>query len=183
VVSSANRHGREPLCRLGALPFREERFPLLRSALPNPPRSYGLMRQTSPLWPVLPSLLVPVCAGCDESLLRRGPSRRYLCVSVPRCLDPSPGGVLGAPPHCVPNTIGLPPVPMGRRTAKLRSATSERGGLRSCSHALMFRPRGLLPPRSLPPPCLYTGQPWRLRPSRTPVVTFLGIGYARRPNG
>ena len=28
-----------------------------------------------------------------------------------------------------------------------------------------------------------TGQPWRLRPSSTPVVTFRCIGYASRPNG
>src|SRR5215510_1498026 len=47
----------------------------------------------------------------------------------------------------------------------------------------MFRPRGLLPPRSLPPSCQDTRQPWRLRPSRTPVVTFRCIGYASRPNG
>jgi hypothetical protein len=113
VVSCVNRHGREPLCLLGVLPLREEPLPLLRSALPDPYRSYGLMRQTSSLWPALPSLCAPVFAGCDESLLRRGPSRRYLCASFPRCLDPYPGGVLGAPTHCFPNTIGLPPVPMG----------------------------------------------------------------------
>src|SRR6516225_648110 len=47
----------------------------------------------------------------------------------------------------------------------------------------MFRPRGLLPPRSLPPSCQDTRQPWRLRPSSTPVVTFRCIGYASRPNG
>ena len=29
----------------------------------------------------------------------------------------------------------------------------------------------------------HTGQLWRLRPSRTQVVTFLCIGYASRPNG
>jgi len=53
-----------------------------------------------------------VFAGCGEPLLVEGGSRRYLCVSVPRCLDPYPGGVVGAPTHYFPTTIGLPPVPM-----------------------------------------------------------------------
>ena len=61
-------------------------------ALPHLPRSYGLMRQSSPL-------LVPrwypqhqVCAGCGQPRLGAGPSRRSLCASVPTCVDPSPGG-------------------------------------------------------------------------------------------
>jgi len=54
-----------------------------------------------------------VFAGCGEPLLVEGGSRRYLCVSVPRCLDPYPGGVVGAPTHYFPTTIGLPPVLMG----------------------------------------------------------------------
>ena len=58
--------------------------------------------------------LIPrVLAGCGEPLLEDGGSRRYLCVSVPRCLDLYPGGVLGACTHYFPTTIGLPPVPMG----------------------------------------------------------------------
>lgn len=102
-------------------------MPLLRSVLPNPHRSYGLMRQTSSLWPALPSLVVPVFAGCDESLLRRGPSRRYLCASFPRCLDPFRGGVPDASTHYFSGTIGLLPVPMGRLPATIHSATSEWG--------------------------------------------------------
>jgi len=54
-----------------------------------------------------------VFAGCDESLLDDGGSRRYLCLSVPRCLDPYPGSVVGAPAPYFPTTIGLPPVLMG----------------------------------------------------------------------
>jgi hypothetical protein len=34
-----------------------------------------------------------------------------------------------------------------------------------------------------PTAVFHTGQLWRLRPSRTQVVTFLCIGYASRPNG
>ena len=51
-------------------------------------------------------------AGCSEPRLEDGGSRRYLCGSVPRCLDLYPGGVLGARTHYFPTTIGLPPVPM-----------------------------------------------------------------------
>lgn len=105
----------------------------------------------------LVSLYPRVFAGGHEPLLAEGASRRYLCVSVPRCLDPYPGGVVGARAHYFPTTIGLPQVPMGRLTATIHSATSERGGVRSRSHSFMFRPRGLLPPRSLPP----QGQPHR----------------------
>jgi hypothetical protein len=72
------------------------------------------------------SLMPRVLAGCGEPLLEDGGSRRYLCVSVPRCLDLYPGGVVGAHTHYFPTTIGLPPVLMGRLPASIRSATSER---------------------------------------------------------
>lgn len=184
MVSCVNRHGREPLCLLGVLPLREEPLPLLRSALPDPYRSYGLMRQTSSLWPALPSLCAPVFAGCDESLLRRGPSRRYLCASFPRCLDPYPGGVLGAPTHCFPNTIGLPPVPMGSANREIPLSDFRAGvisGLQSFTHVQASRFAATqVAPTAVP---ISTGQPWRLHPSRTQVVTFLCIGYASRPNG
>ncbi len=83
-----------------------------------------------------------VCADCCEPLLRHGPSRRYLCVSVPRCVDPYPGGVVGARTHYFPTTIGLPPVLMGRLPAPIRSATSEReviSGLQSFTHVQASR--------------------------------------------
>jgi hypothetical protein len=70
------------------------------------------MRQTNFLPLSLVSLLQWVFAGCGQPLLQDGPSRRYLCVSFPRCLDLYPGGVLGAFTHYFPNPIGLPPVPM-----------------------------------------------------------------------
>jgi len=35
-----------------------------------------------------------VFAGCCQPLLEDGPSRRYLRKSLPRCLDPYPGGTL-----------------------------------------------------------------------------------------
>ena len=71
------------------------------------------MRPTILLALLSASLIQRVYAGCSEPLLDDGGSRRYLCVSVPRCLDLYPGGVLGALTHYFPTTIGLPPVPMG----------------------------------------------------------------------
>ena len=93
----------------------------------TPPSS--LLRAHAPHHPpraAFGSLIPRVLAGCGEPLLDDGGSRRYLCVSVPRCLDPYPGGVVGAPTHYFPTTIGLPPVLMGRLPASIRSATSER---------------------------------------------------------
>jgi hypothetical protein len=73
------------------------------------------------------SLFHGVFAGCRQSLLQDGPSRRYLCASFPRCLDPYRGGVPDASTHYFSGTIGLPPVPMGRLPATIHSATSEGG--------------------------------------------------------
>lgn len=54
---------------------------------------------------------------------------------------------------------------------------------RGCSHSFIFRPPGLLPPRSFPPQCLLcTGQLWRLPPSISRFVTSPRIGYTSRPN-
>jgi hypothetical protein len=41
-------------------------------------------------------LVQGVCAGCYQSLLSPGRSRRYLCKSFLRCLSPYPGGLLSA---------------------------------------------------------------------------------------
>ena len=82
-----------PFAWLGALPRPGERGPLSRSALPDPPRSYGLMRQTSSLWHPLLSLWAPVFAGCCEALLAGGPSRRFSWCTyplLPRRPRPSP---------------------------------------------------------------------------------------------
>jgi hypothetical protein len=58
------------------------RSSLLRAQAPdqNPPTAFGLGFGR---W---------VFAGCCQPLLGDGPSRRYLCESFPRCLDPYPGG-------------------------------------------------------------------------------------------
>ena len=131
-----------------------------RRVLPRLHRSYGLMRQSS-------SLLVPrwypqhpVCAGCCQPLLGAGPSRRYLCASVPACLDPYPGSSWSASTRFFLHDIGLPLVRNGSALSKARTAISVRRPLRGCSHFLMFRPTGLLATQIAPPATAYTvGQP------------------------
>ncbi len=120
--------------------------------------------------------------------LEGGGSRRYLRESFPGCLSPYPGGIRGARARFFPRIIGLP---RGPRTGRLnhkqfRSATSERRGFSGWLSAIPLRsglqvcvPPGLLPPLR---PSLAAGQLWRLRSSRTHVVTFMGIEYAHRPN-
>jgi len=85
-----------------------------------------------------------VCAGCCQPRLGGGPSRRYLCVSFPACLDLYPGGSCGAHTRFFPHDSGLPRVRTGSALHNVRTATSVRRVFRGCSHSLMFRPTGLL---------------------------------------
>src|SRR5262249_57662375 len=81
----------EPLCTDKVLPCSSWSPGPRQQVLPHLHRSYGLMRQSSPL--LVPRWYPehPVCAGCCQPLLGEGPSRRYLCASFPACLDPYPG--------------------------------------------------------------------------------------------
>jgi hypothetical protein len=174
-----------PFAWLGALPRPGERVPLSRSALPDPPRSYGLMRQTSSLWHPLLSLWAPVFAGCCETLLAGGPSRRYLRKSFPRCLVPYPGASPGAPTRYFPGDIGLYQLGNGSATRTHAVRRLLYGGpSRGCRHSLMFRPLGLLATQVAPTagPHRDSGQPWLLRPSISRFVTLPCLGYASRPN-
>ncbi len=114
-----------------------------------------------------------VFAGCCQSLLGDGPSRRYLCESFPGCKDPYRGGSQVAFTRCFPCDIGLPQVPT--RSAPTTSAQRFQSGVhfRGCSHSLMFQPPGLLATLIAPtaPARRAGGQPWRFRPSRTRAVT------------
>ena len=113
MVSVVNRHDREPLRPIEVLPRQGSRPSDLNGRYPTVLATTGSCARPRPSPSLWSSLGLGVCAGCCEPLLRRGPSRRYLCVSVPRCMDPYPGGVVGARTHCFPTTIGLPPVLMG----------------------------------------------------------------------
>ena len=173
-----------PFAWLGALPRPGERGPLSRSALPDPPRSYGLMRQTSSLWHPLLSLWAPVFAGCCQTLLSGGPSRRYLRKSFPRCLVPYPGASPGAPTRYFPGDISLYQLGNGSATRTHAVRRLLYGGpSRGCRHSLMFRPLGLLATQVAPTagPHRDSGQPWLLRPSIARFVTLPCLGYASRP--
>ena len=126
-----------------------------------------------------------VFAGCCRPLLGIGPSRRYLRVSFPGCLDLYPGGSRGAHSRCFPRDDDLPRTRSGSAQPQLPAQRLQGGGaFRDCSHSLTFRPPGLLSPRSLPPPGLAPrGSCDIFPPSRTHVVTFICIGFANRSNG
>jgi hypothetical protein len=147
-------------------------------ALPLLPRSYGLMRPTILLALFSASLIQRVFAGCGEPLLEDGGSRRYLCVSVPRCLDLYPGGVVGACTHYFPTTVGLPPVPM--RSAPRNNPLSDFragviSGLQSFAH-VQAPPLARPPDRSHRSP--QTGRPGRLHHASPKGLPTLGCGIA-----
>ena len=92
-----------------------------------------------------PRLVRWVFAGCHQSLLDVGPSRRYFCRSFLGCLAPYPGVSPGAFARFFPEDSGLPPYLTGSALPRLtRTATSVRKGSRGCRHSLMFRPPSLL---------------------------------------
>ena len=68
-----------------------------------------------------------VFAGCHQSLLDAGPSRRCLCMSFLGCLTPYPGVSPGAFARFFPEDFGLPPSLTGSALPHLtRTATSVR---------------------------------------------------------
>jgi len=166
VVAGSHRHGREPLCPVGALPRQGSCTHDLDRRYPTVIAPTGSCARPRPS-PVLRLSLGPeVSAGCCEPLLRRGPSRRYLCTSFPACLAPYPGGSCGARARFFPHDIGLPPVRNGSALHDIpssdfrRDAHFEAAVIHSCSG-----PQVCSPPRSLLPIRLPVWQPWFLRPS------------------
>jgi hypothetical protein len=94
-----------------------------------------------------------VFAGCHQSLLDAGPSRRCLCMSFLGCLAPYPGVSPGALSRFFPEDSGLPPSLTGSALPHLtRTATSVRetffgaAGIPLCSGLQVCSP-----PRSLRP--------------------------------
>ena len=174
---------RAPLPALGVTHRRVVPSPPQR-ALPLLPRSYGLMRPTnllarlsvplyraslqvaaSPCWTMVVPDVISACLSLDAWTLT--PAAWW--VHVP---------ITSPPPSAFPQSL------MGRLPASIRSATSERevmSELQSFTHVQASRVAATqVAPTAVP---YSTGQPWRLRPSSTPVVTFRCIGYASRPNG
>lgn len=68
----------------------------IRGRYPSFIATTGSCARPSPSHWLQLSLFRWVFAGCHQSLLGIGPSRRYLCEPFPACLDPYPGGSYGA---------------------------------------------------------------------------------------
>jgi hypothetical protein len=122
-----------------------------QQVLPRRHCSYGLMRQSSPLLVPRSYPPHPVCAGGCQPLLGEGPSRRSLGVSVPACLDSSPGSSWSASTRFFLHDSGLPLVRTGSALSKARTAIAVRRPSRGCRHFVMCRPTGMLATQIAPP--------------------------------
>jgi hypothetical protein len=157
--------------------------PCLR-ALPLLHSSYGLMRQTTTL---------------HRNFVHHTYIQWSLQVAASPCWEMALPGVLSAnlSPHAWPSTPVRPLVHIpvssqetsaftasgsARQRTTIHTATSVRGAFRSYQSFAHVQAGGFArhPGRSYRR--VTTGQPWLFRPSRTSVVTFIGIGYAHRPN-
>jgi hypothetical protein len=128
-----------PWLRLYARFYQAEPAPVVGTA--KHPESLCLML-------VLPSSgrRVPpvrgVCAGCYQTLLPPGSSRRYLYESFPGCLSPYPGGPAECSPLVLPQRLRPSPRGgVGRRPASAREHDFPRLGFRGCSYFFMLQGR------------------------------------------
>src|SRR4030042_4823939 len=109
-------------------------------ALPLFPRSYGLMRQTTSLSSYSVPLIRRVLAGCRQSLLGVGPSRRFLCNPSIGAWTLTPGCLSGALIRFFPESYSLSLVAhTSAHPTSRRNATSTTTSLRGGSHFVMFR--------------------------------------------
>src|SRR5712691_11793684 len=174
----------ESLCRMSALPPSERRVPPPARTLLLGHGSYRLIRQSRTALPYFGlSLVRAVSAGCYQSLLPAGLSRRYLCESFPGCMGPCHGGFTecicfsASPSSAFPRTLS-------RSASRLSPSKRFHDGslFRDCSHFVMFRPPSLLASQIVPTAATYRRRAAEaLRPSRTCVVTSACIGYANHP--
>jgi hypothetical protein len=168
---------REPLRPLGVFPRRGSCPPRPRPALPGPPRSYELMRQTSPLsrpthdgW-VRQAVQVAACPCWEEALPAvisslwvevRGPVPRR----ASSVLLPVSSRRASASPHVQQVRRAETPAMM---------ATSMTNRFRGCSHSVRFRLPHLQGSQVAP-----TVEAQRLLGSRTVYATHRTCGYPSR---
>ena len=105
------------------------------------------------------------------------------CESFLRCLSPYHGGPTECTCLVLPQCLRPSPCRCRVGFPLLSANAIFRGeGFRGCSYFVMFRPPSWLASRIAPTAAGFpAGQLRRLRPSRTCVVAFARIGYARRP--
>jgi len=125
-----------------------------------------------------------VFAGCSQSLLDGGPSRRYLCKSFLGCLAPYPGASSGASARFFPEDFGLP------RTM-IRSAFSQLPRAATSARRYISRLQAFLYVQASKFAChpgrsdrydIAVWPPWRLLPNLDEFVSSLPVGYANCPN-
>ncbi len=132
--------------------FARARRSLARRGVSHPVRGHypsftahtGSCARPNPSRRLRSSLGRRVFAGCRQSLLGGGPSRRYLRESFSACLNPYPGASPGAHTRFFPGNIGLHRLKTGSAKHHIHTATSVRGRLRGCSYSIIFRPADLL---------------------------------------
>jgi len=91
------------------------------------------------------SLFLRVLAGCCESLLHDGPSRRYLCYLPAGAWTPTPAALQVHLPVSSLKALAFPAAISGRRFRPLPAQRLQCGSsFRGCSHSVMFRPPRLL---------------------------------------
>src|SRR5712691_11831468 len=123
-----------------------------------------------------------IFAGYCQFLLRVGPSRRYLRETLLGCLDLCHGGIRSALARYFLHIVGLPQRVMGRLPTNFHPMTPW--------WALFSRLQPFLNVQTSKLSChpghpyrngIPVGQPWRLHPGRTCVVTSTCTGHAIRP--
>jgi hypothetical protein len=152
-------------------------FPQPRPALPGPHRSYGLMRQTSPLSPpthgglVGKSMQVTACPCWEEAL-----PDVISSISV-EVLGPVPRRASAVPVPVSSRRTSASPYMQEVRRAETPAmiATSMTNRFRGCSHSMMFRLPHLLDPQVAP-----TVEAQRLLGSRAVYATQRTCGYPSR---
>jgi len=109
------------------------------------------MRQTHPLPPYSVPLIRRVFAGCHQSLLEMGLSRRYLCNPSIGAWTLTPGCLSGVLVRFFPESYSLSLVaPTSAHPAFRRNATSTTTLFRGGSHFVMFRLPWSLAPQVAP---------------------------------
>jgi hypothetical protein len=120
-------------------------------------------------------LIQRIVAGGCQPRLGEGLARRDLCASWPTGLDPSAGCSGGALARFFPPDHGLPSVRTRAALGHTRTATSVRPLCRRGSHALRFRPAGVLATQ-VAPPAVDDGLP----PFHRAAMAFTSAPYTRR---
>jgi hypothetical protein len=183
-TTAKDRQGREPLRpRPGVTLSRDSVSHCLGECYPSFFAPTGSCARPCPSGRLQRCLGSPVFAGCRQSLLRHGPSRRYLRGSFPACLDPYPACSRSALARFFLRDFGLPRVRTGSALRNYPNSHFRREYFSGLQSFLYVQARWLARhPGDSHHDALRAWQLWLLRPTLSQFVTSPRIGYARRPN-